>query len=484
MEVTFIGAALLPLAGGLFLTGSVLAMFSLLLLCSLMGGSAALILPALGGASIQPVQFVLPFMITRLILGHRRELGAITAAINANVALIAFVAYGAAVAIVGPRLFAGQMRVPPLRSRSSTYLFDTAPLVHSSQNITTTVYLVGTLIVAICAYATCTRANGARVLVRTGIAIAWIHVFLGVTDLLFGKTGYGMLLGAFRNATYAQLDQSYGNFIRIKGIFPEASAYAAFAFFWFIFLFECWFRRVLPRSTGPAAAALGLILLFSTSGTAYVGLAGYGAIFALRTLVAPQGMTAGRMLLLAGSLLLAFIIGCGAAVLVPTFAHSFSDMISHMTVAKGSSSSGLQRMFWARKGIEAFRVSMGIGVGPGSFRSSSLVTAILGSSGLVGILSFAAYVLRVFAPLRASTYGSGADEREQAGVAASWAMLIGLIPSAIIAPTCDPGLLFASFAGSALALRGIGRRQPAPAWRPHGTRPEAPPFAIDPRAAF
>ncbi len=461
MEITFIGAILFVVASGLFVAGSTLALFVLLMLCSLMGGSAALILTGLGGSSILPVQFVMPFLAARILLGGREQLPRLAQAIRALAPLLVYTGYGIAAAIAAPRIFARQMTVPPLRLRASSYLFEAVPLVPSSQNLTTSIYLCGTLIVAVCAFVACQRAGGAAAFVRTAVVLAWVHVFLGVSDIAFGGTAYGEVLGLFRNATYAQLDQSYGNFIRIKGIFPEASGYAAFAFTWFVFLFECWFRHVRPRSTGPAALAIGLVLVFSTSGTAYVGLAGYLGLIVLRSLIAPQGVTGDRLLALGAAVLAGAVAVSLAVILLPGFAGDFGGMITHMTVDKGDSSSGLQRMFWARKGIEAFQVSHGLGIGPGSFRSSSLLTAILGSSGVIGIAAFAAHVLNTFKPLRATTYAGSADARIATGVAAAWAMLVSLIPASVSAPSVDPGFAFAIFSGCALALRG-GSAAPAP----------------------
>ncbi|MGM9458292.1 hypothetical protein, partial [Lacticaseibacillus rhamnosus] len=68
----------------------------------------------------------------------------------------------------------------------------------------------------------------------------------------------------------------------MTGIWPEASAYASFALVWFVFLFECWLRRVETRLTFVAALALLAALVFSTSSLAYVGLPFYVVLLATR----------------------------------------------------------------------------------------------------------------------------------------------------------------------------------------------------------
>jgi hypothetical protein len=128
-------------------------------------------------------------------------------------------------------------------------------------------------------------------------------------------------------------------------------------------------------------------------------------------------------------------------------------MLADMTVHKKGSESGLQRVFWARKGLEAFMLSGGLGIGPGSFRSSSIVTAIIGSTGIIGSVLFTVYLLQVMRPLSLSTYLQSSDDAQSIGVAASWAAVVMIIPAAFMAASPDPGVTFAIFAGVAVALR-------------------------------
>jgi hypothetical protein len=133
-------------------------------------------------------------------------------------------------------------------------------------------------------------------------------------------------------------------------------------------------------------------------------------------------------------------------------------MILHMTVDKEDSDSGRQRLFWAMQGWKGFLVSGGLGIGAGSFRSSSLLMAILGSMGVVGIVTFAAYLWQVLQPLRYSTWTRSEDPALSIGGAASLTALLIVIPASIAAPSPDPGTNFAIFAGAALALRPPLRR--------------------------
>jgi hypothetical protein len=300
-----------------------------------------------------------------------------------------------------------------------------------------------------------------------------------VTGALFGAGAYGDVLKLLRNANYAQLDQSFNGFSRLNGIFPEASAYASYAFCWFIFHFECWYRNVLPRYTGPTAAGLAAILIFSTSSTAYASLAVYAVIFAGRALFLPWTASSRKLIIIAAGILL--LVGLASLLIfaLPQQAVSFQAMLERATVGKQGTLSGIQRSFWARTGWDAFVKSYGLGIGPGSFRSSSFVMAMIGSVGVIGSSLFAAYFLKVWKPIRASSYLAVADERLAIGVSASWAALAAMIPAALISSGADPGTDFAIFAGVALSLRRLSR--PAARHLAPATRPDSPP---GPQRAF
>lgn len=443
----------------LLLFCSIPTMFSFVLLCSLMGGSAALSLPALGGSTIPPAQFALCFFMLRYILPGSAQGHLVREGIRANLPMLLYVVYGVTVAYVGPRLFAGRIDVVPMRS-TSELMYGMSPLEPSSQNITTPVYLVGTLISAIGAYVACRDPRGARTMGFTAIAIALIHMFFGISGVILKGTPYDDFLSLFRNAGYAQLDQKVGSIVRMNGIFPEPSAYAAYGFGWFVFLFECWYRDFYPRVTGWIAIALLLTLLATTSSTAYVGIGAYTLIFLVRTLFFMSEVPGRKVLLIFAGLLIASIAVSATLIAKPSLVEQGINILTMMTVDKQSSQSGLQRAFWARQGFQNFIDSMGIGVGPGSFRSSSFLAAVAGSMGVVGLLTFGTYLASILKPLRASTYEKRNSDRVSVGVAASWAACGLIIVGSIGAASPDPGNDFAVFAGAALALR---RRLPATA---------------------
>ncbi|WP_166746616.1 hypothetical protein [Sphingomonas aerolata] len=171
-------------------------------------------------------------------------------------------------------------------------------------------------------------------------------------------------------------------------------------------------------------------------------------------------MRVDRLLVLGATTMLFLMMVAAASVWYPRLVAEFGDMITHFTLEKSQSQSSEQRQFWSLIGYRAFLESYGLGIGAGSFRSSSLITAIMGSMGVIGIVCFVSYLLQVFKPLRLSTYVSPADPRAAVGAAASWVCFASMVPAAVGSPTPDPGVLFAVFAGAALALRPAVSRKP------------------------
>lgn len=453
MSITFIGLIQCLIGAILLVRGSLPQMFFFMLASGLFGGSAAIQLPALGGSSIPPTQFALLFLWLRIIMPSGGYGGALVPAFRRNIALALFVIYGLVTAYAGPRIFAGTVDLAPLSFGRQSDIYYTAPLYPSSQNLTSSVYLVGALMTAIAASIAIRFKGGVEKLVSAGIWIGWIHGLTGLMGALFKGTAMDMVLGFFRNANYAQLDQAYQGFVRMNGLFPEVSGWAAFGYAWFVFLSECWYRGIRPRAAGTTSLFLAAVLFFSTSSTAMVGLAVYFAYFVIRALAAPGATSALRLrqaVTAAGGLI--FVMAVTVAV-SPAAMNAVVDLVDHMVLNKADSQSGLQRWFWAMQGWEAFVHSLGLGVGPGSFRSSSLFMAILGSMGVIGIASFLIYMVAVFAPWRLSTWGRTSDLGQSLGGAAATAAIVSLIPDAIAAPTPVPGIVFATFAGAALTLR-------------------------------
>lgn len=460
MELTFIGLIQIAIGILIVLFGSVRSAIFYLVISALFEGSAAMNLPALGGSSIPPVEFALLFVVLRIFAPKGGYLGYLPAAINENRWIVVFALYGMVSAYVAPRLFAGTFEVFPVRPLPGMGPFDTIPLQPTAQNLTAGFYLFGTLVIALASYVFCRIRSGAEALCAAILVAGAIHIATGLLDLATRDTGLASILEVFRNGGYTTLDLSVSGFIRIRGVLPETSTYAGIGFALFVASTELWYRSIRTRSSAAVALGLAVMLVISTASTAYVALAAYGCFFLFRAMIFPNAAPPGKVMhasIVAMAIVFALAV---LMVLMPRLPFAIYEMILEMTVAKPASDSGQQRYFWAMQGWHAFLASWGIGIGPGSFRSSSMVTAILGSMGVVGIVSIALYVKTVFRASARSTWGMGTDLHSSIGGALGTAALISLVPAAIASPHVVPSAFFAIFAGASLGLRT--RSQPAP----------------------
>ena len=453
MSLTFIGLIQLVLGLAIVLWGRLRTAFVFLIVSGLFSGSAAIALPALGGSTIPPVYFALGFVILRIVVPRGGYLGLVPEAISANKWFLLFTFYGVAAAYVGPRLFAETIQVFPMSAQNMRGMFDTVPLLPTSQNITAQVYMIGSLMMALCGFILCRRDGGKDTLISSAIFVSWAHVVLGLVAIAVRGTPLDAFLELFRNGNYVYMDSVAGGFVRIAGIFPETSAYSAFAFSFFVLHAELWYRSIRPTANGWLAFVLALILFFSTSSTAYLGLFSYFAFFMLRTVMLPHvadQMKMVRVIMAMGAM------GVGTAIVLavnPGLPEMIWDMILVMTVDKSSSESGEMRWMWAMQGVRLLFETWGIGAGPGSFRSSSMITAMMGSVGVIGTVAFFVYLVQVVQPLRRSTWGPWDDDAVAIGGAFASAALLGLVPMAVSSPQGYPDWIFSLLAGGALALR-------------------------------
>jgi hypothetical protein len=365
--------------------------------------------------------------------------------------------YGAVTAFLLPKIFAHQIEVAPM----GTAHLGAQPLAFSSQNITTAFYLLGTGFAAIAASMVGQDERSPRIIVSTFILVTWVHVFSGLADLGLSLVHQEGLLNVFRNAHYAQLDQTISSVHRIGGIMPEPSAYAAYGAVLLALMGEFWMRGIEVKRTGPAALAMLVLLLLTTSSTGYVAVGVYGFTLVFRILFIPGASSTPKAAIVA--LLTLIVVGgiLGLFLFKPEVADKAFDVLRQSTVAKADSSSGEERATWARQGLKAFSASHGLGVGAGSFRSSGLPTAVIGSTGIIGSVLFFAYLLWVTKLWRPSTYRIRLDPVRAIGAAAEWAALISIVTSSIASPSPDPGALFAVLAG--LAVVWTLARKPKPA---------------------
>jgi hypothetical protein len=439
---------LIAMAAIFMMPASITTMLGLVLFASLLGGASAVTLPSLGGSSIAPASFALIFLVIRILLSPAGRFPVVAKALVQNPFLAFFCIYGAITAFLLPRLFFHVINVPQLRSVTGG-LFGTAPVEFSSQNITTAVYLLGTFLAFLCALVAGALEHRKRLLLKIIVVVSWTHITFGVLDIILSKAGMRDFLDFFRNASYMQLVQEVGGVQRVAGIFPEPSAYAGYAFTFLVLNAELWMREEMPRLTGTAAMALLIMLLLTTSSTAYVSIAGYALILLLRMAFTPLRLPLSKKIILS---LVAFIGGATLLTLevfMPAMSRLMLDILQQMTFGKLHSLSGVQRSFWAHRAWQAFWATSWVGVGAGSLRSSGLLSAIAGSMGLLGIVTFLGAIWTILKPMKRLTHSLGVGEEQGIRASFAWATVLALIPALLSVPSPDPGMLFGVFAGLA-----------------------------------
>lgn len=456
MQPTYIGV-IAALMGLLALSRPMTVMLLAVVVACIFGAASAVNATALGGATIQPSVFLLMFVVLRIARSRDMLSNEMESAIKDCALFAIFVAYGVVSAYLLPRLFAHQIELPPTRMAASGTIFAVAPLAPSAQNITQSTYLIGTLLMLVATVFIARIERRSRLVARTLVYLCWAHIAFGVTDIIFNAMGLP-ILDIVRNASYTIVDQEIGGFRRIQGSFSETSAYSGFGFVLLVFVTELWLRQVEPRLTGWTTLILALMLFFSTSTSAYVGLSLYGVILAFRITYFPSTTAQRKALILAGLGIVAILLVLMLVVLLPTFIQTFGGVLADMTTKKGRSESGVQRGFWIQKSWDAFLFSKGLGVGVGSSRSSSLISAIAGSMGVIGLATFLAFIYRVLPVHRLASYRLDGDKTQAVGAAGGWAAIVGLGPALVSGTNPDPGLMFAFMSGLAIA------------WAPHAQK--------------
>ena len=453
MSVSVFGLLVAVICGYLLVSKSPLTLLLSVLLFSLMGGSAAIILTSLGGSSVRPELLALVFLAAGIIMPGRYRADLLPQAVVTNFPIVLYCLYSFVAAILLPRIFVGDFNVVPMNPRGLVHAFDTTALTFTNQNITTSVYMLGTMMAAIASTIAVQHRDAAQKLIAVAAIVTIVHCSLGIMDVFLRATPLNAFFEFFRNAGYAQLNQSIGGFVRMNGIFPEPSAYANFLAPAFVLCTELWLRQCKKQITGPAALLGLLTLAMTTSSSAILSLAAYFVILGVRVVIFPKAFPRYFYSVCSLFLLGAVVLTILALVFAPDFTANIAETFDRITVEKSESSSGQQRLFWAMQGIELFQSTYGIGIGPGSFRSSSVITAVLGSTGLLGMLTFVWFLLLVLNLFSKATYTRVDDDRLNVSAAFGWAMLVILVPASVASPSPDPGILYGVYGGIALGLR-------------------------------
>jgi hypothetical protein len=414
----------------------------LFLASTLLGSSAAIIMEAVGGTNISPAHLLLGFMAYR-IMSERGNAGGALKSVSFRSPgfwLLLTVVYSIFSAYFMPRLFAGQTFTFAVRNESGYSI----PLEPAMSNITQSVYFIGDLVCFALIYGYSGTLEGRRVLGDAAIWCAAFNLGFAALDLVTYFTNTTELLSFIRNANYALLnDQEVAGFKRIVGSFTEASSFGGMTLGYLAFVSRLWLLNIRPRVTLILSCLSLLALLFSTSTTAYVGLAAYLLFSYLQVVLGALRKPPNRnMTIFVFVAPLALMGGVMFIAMNDAYWASLRDLLDTLVLNKMSTSSGIERSTWNIQAMQNFFDTYGFGVGNGSVRASSFPIGVLASLGVVGALVFGTFFVKVlFGPAKGSDVLDDAYRQ-----AAKCACVAWLITATIAGALIDLGLTYYAFA--------------------------------------
>lgn len=452
-------------------------------LCAILGSAAAILLPAAGGANIQPFHFVLLFLAIAVALRPRTLTACFSSLAYPGPGFwyALFVLYGVLTAVFLPRIFDGATIVYSLTRGDGFHGIVANPLAPSASNITQAVYMLGSL-ACFAVVAGFSRLGGAEVFARALIIAAAACIFFAIADMLTYLTNTTFLLAPIRNASYRMLDDGdIEGFKRIVGSYTEAGAFGYGALALFSFLVILSLEGFKARFLGWITAALAVALLLCTSTTAYVA-SGVTILLVLGFCVARvlhHRATARHLNYIAVCVLVIPLLVM-TIMLIPAVWESVSNLVHATMTTKLESQSGEERMRWNVQAMASFFDTSGMGAGVGSVRASSFIVALLANVGIPGTI----ICMLFFGSLSRSVLQRDPVKEPESmiGLAALLSCISQFVAASIAAGAVDLGPLFAITAGLATGYSLGPMSAPAVAggWNGGRWRGGVPPFPLSP----
>jgi hypothetical protein len=310
--------------------------------------------------------------------------------------------------------------------------------------LTQSIYFIGDCVCFLVLAGFGASEAGKKCLGQAALMCVILNLAFGFLDLVTFATNTSELMSFIRNSTYSILsDTESAGFKRIVGSFVEASSFGYWTLGYFAFATTLWLHGVGSRLTLSLGILSLLALLFSTSTTAYVGLAGYLTVqFAIVFFNFLFGQIRREMfvfMICAPFVLVLLVI----AICLNDVSYAyFSELLNQFVLNKMSTSSGIERSRWNEQAIQNFVDTFGFGAGNGSVRASSFPVAVIGSLGILGAASYVMFLLSIWFRKK-SVPPSGVPAVH---IAARSACLAWLIAASASAGFIDLGLPFFAFA--------------------------------------
>ncbi|WP_197732800.1 hypothetical protein [Paraburkholderia pallida] len=447
-----------------------------LAVCSLFACAVALTLP--GGVGIVPGYLFLAFFALRAFnLGGGAALTNALAIGKPGFWLLCTCVWAVVGAIVFPRALAGSTLIFAIDRNAAdpNQIGLLQPLHPVSGNLTQTVYCVGELVVY-CSMSVFLRCRGGyRALANAILLLTALDVTAGIVDVASHAVGIDAL-SWLKTGDFVYFDGAeLGGLVRISGTFSEASSFAGFTLQLFAFCINLWLLGFRPKLTGALTLCTGVLLLISTSGSAYVGMAGYAVVLLLSRhgqisrAANPRKIRVGVIFACLGVLGALYIM-----LFMPNVVKALSDFVDATILSKADSDSGVERAGLNMQALTNFMDTYGLGVGLGSVRVSSFVMVLLASLGVVGTLCYSIFLVK--STLTPIARDCSFTDRAVC-YAARQGMFATLITAAIAAAMFDLGVGFYMMAAAAGGLPLQARRR---ARAPNMRVPAAVPAVVVP----
>ena len=384
MPITILGLVLVPLS--LIWAMNPVRLLQLAFVSAVFEAGAAVIIGSFGlPTAMVPGLLFIVFVVAQYALGMRYPAeGAVFWALTP---LLALLAYALLSVVVLPDAFAGHIMVSPQKNDPLQPGF--VPLAFSAGNITQLLYLGMNVAVATTTALFMTRSAIPYQRIMSAYLFGG-YIVVGLAFWQFASRVAGVPFPdaiLYSNPSWAIVDQALGSVPRIQGPFSEP---AGLAFYLSGLCFCClWLTahgyRLMNMTWLLAFAILAMLLSTSTTGilTLVVGL----PLILLMVATRADGQALGRLGRTAGMLLLGGAIALTPVVIMKP---QLLDMVSGVvdsTLNKGNSEFIAERSGTDAAAMDTFTATYGLGVGWGSFRSSSLVPGLVANGGAFGIMA-------------------------------------------------------------------------------------------------
>jgi hypothetical protein len=473
MNITLLGIVVLPLS--LIWALRPVRLLQSALLLAVFEAAAALVF---GGFGLQPtmvpgLMFVV-YVAAQYALGMRYAGEAV--ALATLLPLLALVGYAVLSVYLLPDAFAGRVMVWP--QKVDPLDPGIVPLRFTFGNVTQSLYLAINAAFAVSVAIFVTRDaipyRGLIAAYLLGGYVVVVLVFWQFANRMAGVPYPEDLLHS--NPGWAIVDQMLGSVPRMQGPFSEPAALAAYlSGLCFCCMWLCIRGYQVMRPNLLLALSL-VCMLLSTSTTGIVILATGLPLVVLVGSAGGDPGALGRIGRTMGMLVLGGMLVIGPVLILKPALLEAVNTVVESTMTKGQSASYDERTGMDTAALDTLGATWGLGVGWGSFRSSSLIPGLVANGGAFGVAMVAWLVLRI---MRLGRRGRAAapDHPGQVLVDGFSAALCGQLAAALLSAPMIVSQAFFLQLGCVVGV--LARMTLAPRPAAAGTRAAGPPPAWD-----